>query len=55
MKKIFKKSENKAEASTGIKDNTNYVGKSYSIGKYNVVVEDILAEGKYRGEVGGIN
>ena len=47
MKKIFSKFDKneKLETSTG-KEGQNYVGKSFSVGKSTVTVEDVLAEGQ---------
>lgn len=46
MKKIFSKFDKneKLETTTG-KEGQNYVGKSFSVGKSTVTVEDVLAEG----------
>uniref|UniRef100_A0A336MW56 CSON008063 protein n=1 Tax=Culicoides sonorensis TaxID=179676 RepID=A0A336MW56_CULSO len=45
MKKIFKKIEPKNEQVT--KDTNNFVGKVFNVGKCNVTVEEILAEGGF--------
>lgn len=38
MKKLFNKSESSAQ---------QYIGKVFNVGKFNVTVEDVIAEGKY--------
>lgn len=48
MKKIFSKfDKNEKLESTPGKEGQNYVGKSFSVGKSTVTVEDVLAEGWY--------
>lgn len=41
MKKLFSKIDNTA------KETNNYVGKVFTIGRYTVSVEEVLAEGMY--------
>lgn len=43
MKKLFGKTDSKND--TNAKYVSNYVGKSFIVGKMTVVVEEILAEG----------
>ncbi|XP_076365582.1 uncharacterized protein LOC143254379 isoform X2 [Tachypleus tridentatus] len=45
MKKLFSKLENKIEQSP--KEATSFVGKVFNVGKFNVTVEDIIAEGGF--------
>lgn len=48
MKKIFSKFEKneKLEGASVTKESSNYVGKSFTVGRVTVTVEDVLAEGK---------
>lgn len=59
MKKFFNKLETNANASSigsqslnaGIVNNDSnqikeFIGKSFAVGRYNVVVEDVIAEGE---------
>lgn len=46
MKKIFSKLENKNEEKLQSNYVINYTGKTFQINKHNVVVEEVLAEGK---------
>lgn len=51
MKKIFSKFEaknEKLENGPKEKDNSNYVGKTFTIGRSTVMVEDVLAEGQWQ-------
>ena len=41
MKKFFSKIENTFDA------NSQYVGKVFNVGRYNVTVEETIAEGEY--------
>lgn len=45
MKKLFSKIETKIDTTS--KETNNYVGKSFTIGRHTVTVEDILAEGNH--------
>lgn len=45
MKKLFSKIETKIDNTS--KEPNSYVGKSFTVGRMTVVVEDVLAEGKY--------
>lgn len=45
MKKLFSKIETKIDTTS--KETNNYVGKSFTVGRHTVTVEDILAEGNY--------
>ena len=45
MKKLFQRmDQGTREPTTG---HTSYLGKSFTVGRYNVTVEDTIAEGKY--------
>lgn len=48
MKKIFSKLEKNNEESKSTSNFiTNYTGKVFQIGKHNVAVEEVLAEGEF--------
>ncbi|CAD7079589.1 unnamed protein product [Hermetia illucens] len=49
MKKIFSKFEKneKLEGASVTKESSNYVGKSFTVGRVTVTVEDVLAEGGF--------
>lgn len=46
MKKLFSKIETKIDNTA--KETNNFIGKVFAVGHQNVVVEDVLAEGKFK-------
>lgn len=44
MKKLFSKIETKIDNTS--KETNNFIGKAFTIGRYMVTVEEILAEGE---------